>query len=126
MDLDILVREDRLEQGLRALGTRGYVGPPSPEELLVYRHCHFHIPLRHPDARVVEIRRRSGRVDRAYDWDGVGSSPSARGPTASNQQSLAVGESGLTRQVTLAKQRNWARRLVRAFTWGPAGTARPR
>jgi hypothetical protein len=54
-DLDILIREDDLEQSLRTLRAVGYTGPSSPGEFTRYRRRHFHIHLRHPDADIVEI-----------------------------------------------------------------------
>jgi hypothetical protein len=68
-DLDILVREDRLEQSVRALEAIDYVGPASPEDSLAYRHCHFHLPLRHPDAHLVEIHWALTRTGAPFELD---------------------------------------------------------
>jgi len=55
LDLDILVREDQLEQSEQVLGAQGYRGPTSPETYLAYRRRHFHIPLERSNAHIVEL-----------------------------------------------------------------------
>lgn len=68
-DLDVLVREDRVESALRALGERGYAGPSSAEALRAYRRHHFHVPLRHPDSHVVEIHWALTRPSAVFRLD---------------------------------------------------------
>lgn len=68
-DLDILVREEKLERSLESLEAEGYSGPPSIEEYRAYRQRHFHIQLRRPGAYVVEVHWALTLADAPFQTD---------------------------------------------------------
>jgi hypothetical protein len=68
-DLDVLVREERLDQSLEVLRGLGYRGPAETAEFAAYRRFHFHIHLDHSDADVVEVHWALAKADSPFRLD---------------------------------------------------------
>jgi putative nucleotidyltransferase-like protein len=54
-DLDLLVAPAEIDAAISALESRGYANPFSDESMEGYRRHHFHVHLRRPGERIVEL-----------------------------------------------------------------------